>query len=388
MKRRDFLNITATHTSGMLILPSFLSNTSFLQNQEQNDNIIVFVQLNGGNDGLNTFIPFDDPVYYTARPKIGIQKDEIINSIEGSGFHSALKNIGSLSQKGKVSIIQNVGYPKPNRSHFRSQEIWQTAVDQDKYNDHGWLGRFLDIQCKDESTAAINIDSSNNLALSSININNITIKDLEKLKKVQSDINNTSLAFNDHLDFARKIAYASVEGIDEIKKAIRNSKHDKSIKYSNSQLSNNLNWIAQLIKGNMKTKIYYTSMGGFDTHANQLASHQRQLTTVDDAVGAFYDDIQSAGYNNTTIVLFSEFGRRLKENGSGTDHGTAGPMIIIGGNNKGKVLGGNPDLTNLDNGDLVHKVDFRSVYASLLKSKFNFDAAQIGIVQKPLENLF
>jgi uncharacterized protein (DUF1501 family) len=147
--------------------------------------------------------------------------------------------------------------------------------------------------------------------------------------------------------------------------------------------------MAKLIKGNLASKIYYTSLSGFDTHNNQLQSHQRQLTILNDAIFSFYNDIKKHGLlNKVTVVVFSEFGRRVQENGSGTDHGTAGPMMIIGGNNKGKVIGNNPNLETLNKGDLIHEIDFRSVYATLLKQKFNFDAQQIGITQNALNSLF
>jgi uncharacterized protein (DUF1501 family) len=139
----------------------------------------------------------------------------------------------------------------------------------------------------------------------------------------------------------------------------------------------------------LASKIYYTSLSGFDTHNNQLQSHQRQLTILNDAIFSFYNDMKKHGLlNKVTLVVFSEFGRRVQENGSGTDHGTAGPMMIIGGNNKGKVIGNNPNLETLNKGDLIHEIDFRSVYATLLKQKFNFDAQQIGITQNALNSLF
>ena len=159
--------------------------------------------------------------------------------------------------------------------------------------------------------------------------------------------------------------------------------------YPKTELAKNLEWISKLIKGNLNSKVYYTSLGGFDTHDNQLAIHKNKLSDLNDAVYSFYQDLKKNQLlQNVTIVVFSEFGRRVKDNGRGTDHGTAAPMFIIGGNNQGKVIGKNPNLSDLNNGDLKHEVDFRSVYASLLQSKLNFDASKIGIKNKAITGLF
>ena len=166
-------------------------------------------------------------------------------------------------------------------------------------------------------------------------------------------------------------------------------KSKTEISYPKTGLSKNLEWIARLIKGNLNSKVYYTSLGGFDTHDNQLAIHERKLTDLNDALFTFYQDLKQAQLmQNVTVVVFSEFGRRVKDNGNGTDHGTAAPMFIIGGNNKGTILGNNPNLSDLDNGDLKHEIDFRSVYASLLKEKMNFDYSKIGIRNAPVSGLF
>jgi len=390
MNRRNFLQLTATGTGGLLVLPNFLLSKNLWTNFKDytNDNILIFIQLNGGNDGLNTIIPFENSLYYYNRPSIGIAKEKVINKNRGIGFHPALKDLANISQEGNLSIIQNVGYPNPNRSHFRSQEIWQTASDSDKYVDYGWLGRFLDIQCKDENLASINIDSIENLALKSPSINGITVKDFNKIKNYATDNKKLKLSDNPQLDFVRKIQYASLEGMEELNKALQNSGNYNEI-YAQNPLSKNLEWMAKLIKGNLNSKIYYTSLNGFDTHNNQNQVHNKQLTQLNDSVYSFYKDMKTNNLlDKVTVVIFSEFGRRVKENGTGTDHGTAGPMLIIGGNNKGKVIGKNPDLSNLDKGDLIFEIDFRSVYATLLKEKFSFDAKAISIDNELIKGLF
>jgi uncharacterized protein (DUF1501 family) len=293
-----------------------------------------------------------------------------------------------MMQSGHLSVIQNVGYPEPVRSHFRSQEIWQTATDASKYSNEGWLGRYLDLQCNDhQPTAGINLDSIDNLALKGVEPNSITVKDPNRFKIRTEGDDKITLSNNPQLDFVRKIANSITEGSDVIQKALTKSKSE--ITYPKTGLSKNLEWIARLIKGNLNSKVYYTSLGGFDTHDNQLSIHNNKLTDLNDAVFSFYQDIKNVNLlQNVTLVVFSEFGRRVKDNGNGTDHGTAAPMFIIGGNNKGKIIGNNPNLSDLDNGDLKYVIDFRSVYASLLENKLSFNPTKIGIKNNPLQGLF
>lgn len=388
MNRRTFLSLTGTYTGGLLLLPDFLHSFSLNENPIIGEQCLLFIQLNGGNDGLNTYIPYDNPLYYDYRTKIALNKDILVGKNNGMAFHPALKDFSQMQQNGDLSVIQNVGYPEPIRSHFRSQEIWQTAADSNKYINEGWLGRYLDLQCNQhQPTAGINLDSIDNLALKGVEPNSITVKDPNKFK-VKSDKEETvKLSDNPQLDFVRKIANSTIEGSNEIQNALSKSKTE--ISYNKTGLSKNLEWIARLIKGNLNSKVYYTSLGGFDTHDNQLPTHERKLTELNDAVFTFYQDLKQAKLlPNVTIVIFSEFGRRVKDNGSGTDHGTAAPMFIIGGNNKGKIIGNNPNLSDLDNGDLKHQIDFRSVYASLLQHKMEFDYSKIGIHNKPLSGLF
>jgi uncharacterized protein (DUF1501 family) len=388
MNRRNFLTLTGTFTGGMLVLPDFLHAFGSQNNLVIGEQCIVFVQLNGGNDGLNTFIPYDNPLYYDLRTKIALNKDVVIGKNNGMAFHPSLKDFAQMQQNGDLTVIQNVGYPEPIRSHFRSQEIWQTAADSNKYINEGWLGRYLDLQCNGhQATAGINLDSIDNLALRGLEPNSITVKDPNRFKVKSEKEENVTLSNNPQLDFVRKIANSVTEGSDEIQKALAKSKSE--ISYPKTELSKNLEWICRLIKGNLNSKVYYTSLSGFDTHDNQLAIHEKKLADLNDALYSFYQDLKQAQLlQNVTVVLFSEFGRRVKDNGNGTDHGTAAPMFIIGGNNKGTILANNPDLSNLDNGDLKYEIDFRSVYASLLQQKMNFDYSKIGIKNQPVSGLF
>lgn len=388
MNRRNFLSLTGTLTGGVLLLPDFLHAFGSQKQLITGEQCLVFVQLNGGNDGLNTYIPYDNPLYYDLRTKIALSKEVVVGKNNGMAFHPSLKDFAQMQQNGDLSIIQNVGYPNPIRSHFRSQEIWQTATDSNKYVNEGWLGRYLDLQCKDhQPTAAINLDSIDNLALKGMEPNSITVKDPNSFKVRNNKEENITLSANPQLDFVRKIANSVVEGSEEIQKALTKSTSESV--YPKTGLSKNLEWIARLIKGNLNSKVYYTSLGGFDTHDNQLGVHERKLGELNDALYSFYKDIKAANLlQNVTIVVFSEFGRRVKDNGNGTDHGTAAPLFVIGGQNKGKVIGNNPNLSNLDQGDLKYELDFRSVYATLLKEKMNFDFSKIGISNQPITSLF
>lgn len=388
MNRRNFLTLTGTFTGGTLLLPDFLHAFGSQSNLVIGEQCLVFIQLNGGNDGLNTFIPFEDPLYYDYRTKIALDKNNIISKNKGMAFHPALKDFATMQQNGDLTIIQNVGYPEPNRSHFRSQEIWQTASASNQYLSSGWLGRYLDLQCQEhEPTAGVNFDSIDTLSLKGTEPNSITVKDPNRFKIKNNTDDAVKLSDNPQLDFVRKIAYSVAEGSDDIQKAL--AKSTSEISYPKTGLGKNLEWIARLIKGNLNSKVYYTSQNGYDTHDNQINIQQRNLTELNDAIYSFYQDLKKAQLlQNVTLVVFSEFGRRVKDNGNGTDHGTAAPMFIIGGNNKGKVIGNNPNLADLDNGDLKYEVDFRSVYASLLQSKLNFDYTKIGITNKTVNGLF
>ena len=388
MNRRNFLTLTGTFTGGTLLLPDFLHAFGSQSNLVLGEQCLVFIQLNGGNDGLNTFIPFEDALYYDLRSNIAIQKNNVISKNKGMGFHPALKDFATIQQNGDLTVIQNVGYPEPNRSHFRSQEIWQTASDSNKYLNSGWLGRFLDLQCKDhEPTAGVNFDSIDTLSLKGNEPNSITVKDPNRFKMRMNSEETVKLSDNPQLDFVRKIANSVSEGSDDIQKAL--AKSTSEITYPKTALGKNLEWIARLIKGNLNSKVYYTSQNGYDTHDNQINIHQRNLTELNDAIYSFYNELKKAQLlQNVTLVVFSEFGRRVKDNGNGTDHGTAAPMFIIGGNTKGKIIGNNPNLADLDNGDLKYDIDFRSVYASLLQHKMDFDYIKIGIQSKALQGIF
>ncbi len=377
-------------TGGFLLLPDFLHAFGRQNEVLSGESCLVFIQLNGGNDGLNTFIPYSDDLYYKYRPSIALPKDNILEKNKGMGFHPALKGMGTMLQNGDLSVIQNVGYPNPNRSHFRSQEIWQTASATNEYLNEGWLGRYLDLQCREhQPTAGINLDNTDVLALRGKEPNSVTIKNPQRfLVRSNHEAETEKLSTNPQLDFVRKIANSVTEGSESIQKALAQATASETA-YPQSGLGKNLEWIAKLIKGNLGAKTYYTSLSGFDTHDNQLGLHKTKLTELNDAVFSFYTDLKRAGLlPQVTTIVFSEFGRRVKDNGNGTDHGTAAPMFVFGGGVKGSILGKNPNLADLDNSDLKHDIDFRSVYATLLQQKLQFAPATIGLKNGILNGLF
>ncbi len=401
--RRDFLKIVGTTTSGMLVLPKFLSamptaelNTGFAAGR----NVLVCIQLNGGNDGLNTFIPYDTPQYYALRKAIAIPQAQVLKAATGGmGWHPSMKGFADMQQAGNMSVIQNVGYPNPNRSHFRSMEVWQTGSASNEYLSNGWLGRYLDASCAgDDPLGALNIDNIDNLALRGAANHSLTMSDpqrFERQLKVLKEDHDDPMNENPNLDFVRKLMIGSFDGSGQIKAALEKSKISPSreggtiTSYPKHGLAQNLAWVSRMIKGGLPTSVYYTGLGSFDTHAGQLGKHQTLLKEVSESVKAFYDDMLAAGLlSNVTVMIFSEFGRRVKDNGSGTDHGAAAPVFIIGGNNSGKIVGENPNFDNLINGDLTHQFDFRSLYATILKQKLGVDPSKAGISQDILRGIF
>jgi uncharacterized protein (DUF1501 family) len=390
MNRRKFLNLAGTSTGGFLLMPEFLLATEkrLIVEDDTNDNILVFIQLNGGNDGLNTVIPYADEAYYTYRRTIAIDKKDVNVLNKNLGLHPDMKGFQEIAQNGDLTILQNVGYPNPNRSHFRSRDIWNTASNSNEILDHGWLGRFLHHHHPTNPLGYINLDNVENLAIKSPEVLGITINDVRRLNNSDSLAGDEIFSDNPILDYALRISRASIQGAQEISEAMRKSKSLIS-DYGLGTLSHNLKWIYKVIAGGLQTRVYYATQNGYDTHSNQKRTQASRLNELNNAVFGFYNDLKRANLlHRVTLVIFSEFGRRVKENGTGTDHGTAGPMFIIGGKNKGKIIGKNPDLINLDNGDLIYDIDFRSVYSSILSNKFNVNPNSIGIKQNPLSSIF
>jgi uncharacterized protein (DUF1501 family) len=381
--RRTFLQQSTFATVGGLLIPNFLKAlerqpSAFLPE----GNTLVIVQLSGGNDGLNTIVPFQNDIYYRSRPQIAIRKESVLKASDDLGFHPALTKLYDLYNKGYLTVINNVGYPNPDRSHFRSMEIWQTASATNEYLSTGWIGRYLDSACQHDHVAhrAIEMDDALSLTLKGQSVKGLAVKNPEKLyRAMHNDFfqhlsQGANLADGSSLNYLYKTLAETVSSADYIynKSQIKKS----ATEYPNHEFGSRLRTIAELIMSGMDTKVYYLSLSGFDTHVRQPGAHQRLLQLYADAMHAFVTDLEKSGNLNSVMVMtFSEFGRRVAENASGgTDHGTANNLFLIGNNLKRKgFFNGVPDLGQLDQGDLVHQIDFRSVYATVLKNWMSCD---------------
>ena len=381
MKRRDFLKHSAI-ASSTLFVPSFINATNTILTPNTGYKRVIVIQLSGGNDGLNTIIPIANDFYYKARPKLAISKNDTLKINNTVGFNKSLLPLQGLYDNGQLCIINNVGYPNPNRSHFRSTDIWQTASDSNQFLQHGWIGRYLDNNAK-HTYNAIELDEKLSLIMKGKYLNGIATKDPKILfnssndpffKLLLNDHNNQHLSEH-NLGYLYKSlvdAKSSAKYIHE-KNTIKNSSQE----YPNHYFGRQLKTTANLINSNIDTKIFYTSLDGFDTHANQLNTQARLLDIYSKSIEALVKDLKSNNtFNDTLILTFSEFGRRVSENrGRGTDHGAANALFVIG--NKLKKPGFYNDLASLsdldENGDIKYKIDFRQVYATVLKKWLNVD---------------
>ena len=386
MDRRSFLRnlglVAGAGTVSMALgnIPIRAFSRSFMNIQAVNGKVIVLLQLSGGNDGLNTIIPVEDSLYYNARPSLGIRKEDAIYLNNLTGMHPSLQPLKALYDEGMVAVLQNVGYASPDRSHFRATDIWLSASDSNVVIDDGWVGRYLAKVLPDhnpinsEHPMAIQIGSTQSALLECTCQGTMGIS-FESPNQFYQLING-STADNDpppdtiagnQLKYIKEIAALSIRYAQIIKE--KADLVENKAEYPNTRLARQLAIVAELIAGGLETPVYLTSIGGFDTHANQAGGHANLLTTVAQAIEAFQTDLRLLGIEDRVVLMtFSEFGRRVEQNGSaGTDHGTAAPLFVIGRNVFGGVYGNNPDLTDLDNnGDIKYKYDFRQLYATLL----------------------
>lgn len=385
MKRRNFLR-QSTLASSLLFVPNFVKAFEQVAKASLGYKKLVIVQLSGGNDGLNTIVPFTNDIYYKNRPGISIPKKDLIKVTDDLGFNKSLAPLKNLYDQGYLSIINNVGYPNPNRSHFRATDIWQTASSSNEYLDTGWVGRYIDRYGK-MPYSGIEIDDSLSLIMKGETMNGIATKNPRVLfnntqtpyfKKVLSHQSDQHLSEH-NLGYLYK---TMIEAKSSAKYIYETSKTYKSKQeYPNNAFGKQLKTTAEFINSNIKSKVYYVSMGGFDTHANQADRQKRLLSTYSESMEVFVNELkQNDTFKDTLILTFSEFGRRVQQNAAGgTDHGAANNVFIIGENLKSKGFYNElPDLANLDaNGDIIHTVDFRSVYATILEKWLQVDDAVI-----------
>ena len=385
-KRKEFIQIGSLATASLLV-PKFLKAFEGQQMVLPGNKVVVILQLSGGNDGLNTVIPVRNDLYYKARPKLGIAKEKTLLLTDEVGLHPALTGFKELYDDGGLAILNNIGYPNPDRSHFRSMDIWHTASQSSEYLFNGWVGRYLDAQCNgcDKPTQAIEIDDVLSLALKGEKSKGIAVKDPRRLygtanEKFFRDVmkNHVNEPGEQPLDYLYKTMAETLSSADYI---FQQSKmHPSNAEYPKTDLGNSLKTIASLIFSEINTKIYYVSLGSFDTHINQDAQQQRLFTEMNDAVKAFTKDLkQQHRFEDVLLFTFSEFGRRVEQNASGgTDHGTANNMFLVSGGLKQKgVLNALPDLGDLNEGDLKYKVDFKNVYATVLNKWLKADDKSI-----------
>jgi uncharacterized protein (DUF1501 family) len=414
--RRKFLRTSMLGAAATWTLPVFLEKTFFALDALAADavtqtvtgkdgTILVVLQMAGGNDGLNTVIPYADDAYHVARPRLRLAADQVLKIDNHIGLNPKLAGLKSLYDEGQVAIVQGVGYPNPNRSHFRSTEIWQTASDADRTLSDGWLGRYFDNCCSGaDPTVGVAIGGETPQAFAAKNPTGVTFSRPEQfrfqpsergagqmsaeemffrqLNESSSTDESVTAASNaggsisaipgktkndlSTLDFLQRTALDAQLSSDKILAIAR--KYKSNVPYPQGQLAASLNIIARMIAGGLPTRVYYASQGGFDTHAGQINTHERLMGEFNDAVAAFVADLKQQGnFDRVLLITFSEFGRRVQENANnGTDHGAAAPMFVLSGAVKAGLFGKHPSLTDLDHGDLKFNTDFRSVYGTVL----------------------
>ncbi|OPH61298.1 transcriptional initiation protein Tat [Paenibacillus ferrarius] len=405
LTRRDFL-LKGTALFATLGLGGALfteTGKSILASSLEDDienPVLVVVQLSGGNDGINTLIPYGQGVYYDSRPTLAYQQKDVLALDNHVGLHPSLVGLSALYKLGKLAVIQGVGYPEPDHSHFRSMEIWQTA-EPEKISRSGWLARYVESSLRGNNNPlkAVQVGASGSKAFASDKLSFPVVQSLETYnlidpKTAMLDKNRLTKAFLDMYSAQNQVeqlrvisgrgyeAYKSVEAIQALTATYANK-----IEYPKTNFAKDLQLVSKLLAGKSGTRVFNVQIGGFDDHADEKVQHAKVLTQVDEGLTAFYKDLEAQGLQDRVMVMmFSEFGRRVKENGSGgTDHGTAAPMFVIGGKVNGGLYGAYPSLSNLDNGDLKYEVDFRSVYNTLIDKWLKGDAA--AVLNKSYENL-
>ncbi len=405
LNRREFLKRGVTFVSlslasrymMMQVTPGYDTVFGQASTLSQNKNLLVIVQLNGGNDGLNTVIPYGDGLYYDARPKLAVPAKDILPLNGQLGLHAKLANFKKFYDAGKLAIVQGVGYPNANRSHFRSTDIWMTARPE-TIEKTGWVGKYLDesiARFHGTKLPAASITGALPLMLVGEKVVVPAIVNLEsyqlltdarypqeresRLKLFQAI--NAQTFENLYLEYLAQTGLSAEQSATELQNAVK--KYKSNVEYPKDPFGQSLRLVAQIIAGGMGTQILYVTIGGFDTHAEQntaRVNHPMLLESVDKGLSAFYQDVTQMGVaENILMMTFSEFGRRVRENGSlGTDHGTAAPLFILGDRVKGGLHGEHPSLRRLDeSGDLIYSVDFRSIYATVLEDWLGADGQTI-----------
>ena len=399
IERREFLGAAAL--LGLPAMPRVLLEAAEHSVPANDDKVLVVVQLSGGNDALNTVIPFRDRVYHESRPTLAVPERRVLRlgageptaaplvgapAAEDLGFHPELEGLWELYQEGALALVQGVGYPNPNRSHFRSMDIWHTAdptIDESAARQrNGWIGGALGA---DQRLTALDIGHREQPLALRGEREVPTLQNLDWLDELASQRGRRvrdrlrrlhGPARSGAVERVRRLAETTLDQMDHLIE-LRNQPID--VDYPDSGLAERLSWAGQLIAGGFPARVYYLSLGGFDTHSQQKQAHEGLLRVLSTSLTAFFRHLESRGAAKRVVTMvFSEFGRRVKENGSfGTDHGVAAPVFVLSGAAKGGVHGAHPNLRDLTGGDLKHHTDFRRVYATMLERVLGVPPAPI-----------
>ena len=395
--RRQFL-VDSTALSLGAAVPAVWKQVAASEPSESKETVLVIVQLSGGNDGLNTVIPARDERYRGNRPELAISPDEVLTIDSQLGFHPAMRGLADLLEDDQLAIVQGVGYDNPNRSHFESMDIWHTCFRKGAARNTGWLGRYLDgsVQADTEDNAANGQDvaaihlgaEKQPLALAAERVRTPSIASLDRFRlntggrqELLQAIEGLAVAqrgaSNPLLEFVQSNTTAALSASQRVEQAAQ--QYQPAVDYPDSQLATKLKVVAQLIDAGLRTRIYYLTLDGFDTHSQQPAAHAALLDQWSGAVAAFVRDVTEHGHGQRVLCLsFSEFGRRVKENASqGTDHGAAAPLLLAGDAVKAGLIGDHPSLDDLQDGDLKHHTDFRQVYATLLEDWLGYPSSAL-----------
>lgn len=397
--RRQFLSGSLTLLSGAATLPTFLGSTAralagdeppAAKRRDDSARILVVVQLAGGNDGLNTVIPVGMDPYYQYRRRLAIQAKDALALQNGFALHPAATGLKALYDEGQMAIVHGVGYPNPNRSHFMSMDVWHTA-DPNLRAHSGWLGRYFDSQCRGadpapEPTQGIALMQETPLALYGEKFSPLAFSDTgelqwrgphgdERAADVWAKLNNRGGEYSDVGSeigqFLQRAALQAQVGAQQITDAAGGGFRARRRGRGGGAgpLDQQLQMVARMIAADLPTRVYYVSLGGFDTHSGQAPAHQRLLQQFGNAMKSFLDQLREDQLlERVLVVTFSEFGRRVQENASGgTDHGEAAPVFLFGAGVRPGLHGDHPDLRQLHRGDLAHTTDFRRIYATVLR---------------------
>jgi uncharacterized protein (DUF1501 family) len=388
--RRGFLKSTLAASTlvsmGSATVPGFLARSARGASLRSNDRVLVVLQLIGGNDGLNTVVPHGLDGYARGRRALRLPAGRIQKITKEIGLHPSMGKMAKLVEDGRVAVVQGVGYPNPDRSHFRSMEIWESARLEAGALETGWLGRTIDAQTRRPGDDSPALHVGTRVLPLALRARRNEVPSLESLEQYRLQVAGDAGGKRAMRDALNQVARLDRRGDDPLLgfmtrttlSAYDSSKRLEQVaprsqgksKYPSYGLASRLELIAQIIKAGFATRMFYTSLDGFDTHANQLGTHAALLTELSDSIAAFHADLKEAGEaDRVALLTFSEFGRRVAENAStGTDHGAAAPLFVVGPVATPGLVGAHPSLDDLDDGDLKHHTDFRRVYSALLET--------------------